>query len=292
MVTADPSIDPATGTAGILTRLAVVAERLAIERDALWAEVARLGTAPGVYARVWLATTGDQLAVRCRAADGVPAMLALPRPGELSLELATVPDQPVVAETVLSSGRRALAEDLVVLADADVSAGAREELARRLVAVGGGRCDLLGRRTEAGYTTWIAGITSEGSLPDVMQVLSALGALATELGVPPAQRRLLEQAHLALGAPGGFSIAFTCDAADALPTLTLEYRAVAWAQAVGLADALRPGAPCGPHLGVLAGAFGVAAASALELTFRGGEPANIRVGVDLPPSAAIAPARG
>lgn len=284
-------MDPSVRAADVLTRLAVVADRLAVEPQALWAELPRLGTAPGMYARVWLATTGDQLALRCRAADGVPAILALPRPGDLSIELASVPDQPVVAETVLSSGSRTVADDLAVLAAADITAGPREELARRLLAVGG-RCDLLGRRTEAGYTTWTAGVTCGGTLPEVMAVLPALGQLALELDVPPAQRRLLEQAHLALGAPGGFSIAFSCDAADALPTLTLEYRAIAWAQAVGLADALRPGAPCGPHLGILAGAFAADAASALELTFRGGEPATIRVGVDLGTPAAIGPARG
>ncbi len=272
--------DATIRTTEVLTRLAIAGQRLGIDLGALQTYIPRLGSAPGQYARIWVDADGERLAIRCRARDGATGFAAVERPGEVFYELESAPAAPRVGERVLVVGTRSLAEDLAVLATASIDAGAREELAARMVTLGGGRSDALARRTEADQTKWTASLRFGGSLPEVMQTIGPLLAIAEAIAVPPFQRRLLEQAHLALAAPRGFTIAIACDRTSALPQLTVEYAAVPWKQAVGLTDALRPGSPCGPRLGTFAGAFDAPGADALEVTFRSGAPAWVRIAVE------------
>lgn len=263
----------------VLTRLAAAAGQLGIDLSTLQPALSRLGNAPAKGAVVWIDADGERIGVGCRLA-GTLGFVGPDRPGDAWVELETSPAGRL-AERILILGARPLAEDLAVLAAEGVSAAAREELAARLVRIGGATSDGLGRRTEADQTKWSVVRELGGTPSEVMQTLAPLLALADELGVPPLQRRLLEQAHLALTLPAGCRITLACDAARALPQLALAYQGVYWKQAVGLTDALRPGSPCAPRLGVLAGAFGTDSA-ALELTFRAGAPAWVRISVAPP----------
>lgn len=272
--------DATIRTSEVLTRLAIAGDRLGIDLGTLQTYIPRLGSAPGQYARIWVDADGERLAIRCRARDGTAGFTPVDRPGEVFHELETAPAARRVGERVLVTGTRSLAEDLAVLASAGVDATARETLAARATLLGGGRSDALARRIEAEQTKWSVGLSFGGSVAEVMQTIRPLLAIAEAIEVPPFQRRLLEQAHLALAAPRGFAIAIACDPTSVLPQLSIEYAGVPWKQTVGLTDALRPGSPCGPRLGVFAGAFDAPGADALELTFRGGAPAWVRIAVE------------
>ena len=277
------NVDVQVRTAEILTRLTVAGERLGVDLHQLHPRLAELGTAPGQHARVSVDAAGERLAIRCRQEDGARPVPPLVRPGTSWYELETAGPAAVLVESVQIVGSRPLAEDLALLVAQGVLPAVAEELGARLGGLGHEHCDLVARRTEAGLTRWHLGLAIGGTVPEVMQVAGPILALATTLGVQPLQRRLLEQSLLALAAPGGFTLAVGCDAARPLPELTVEYRGVPWRQVVGLTDALRPGAPVGPRLGIFAGAFDAEQASALEITFRGGTVAHVRIALDLAP---------
>jgi hypothetical protein len=260
-------------TTDVLARLAVAGEVLRIDLAPLNAYLTHLGSAPGRYARVTLGEGLERLAFGVREAAREPIVRTGSEPySELEVGGA-------LRETVAAIGPGTLAEDLTVLAEAGVVAEARELLAERVAALGGGRTDRVSRSFQT-QSRWAIGVAFGGSVPEVMTTVNQLLPLATTLGVQPMQRRLLEQAHQVLGAGTGFLVEFACDVDRALSEITITYRDVAWKQAVGLYDALRPGAPCGPRLGAFAGAFNAEQASLYEITFRADAPAIVRVAIE------------
>lgn len=261
-------------TTEVLTRLAVAGETLRIDLAPLNAYLTHLGSAPGRYARVTLGEGLERLALGVR----IPAREPIARSNSAPYSELEVGG--ALRETVAAIGPGTLAEDLTVLAEAGVAAAAREQVAERIAAVGGGRTDRVTRSFQT-FSRWAIGVAFGGSVPEVMTTVKQLLPLATTLGVKPMQCRLLEQAHQVLGAGSGFVVEFACDVDRALPEITLTYRDVAWKQAVGLYDALRPGAPCGPRLGAFAGAFNAEQASLYEITFRADAPAIVRVAIEL-----------
>lgn len=260
-------------TTDVLTRLAVAGQTLRIDLTPLNAYLTHLGSAPGRYARVTLGEGLERLAFGVREAAREPIARAGSPYSELEVGGA-------LREMVTAIGPGTLAQDLTVLAEAGVAAEAREQIAERVAALGGGRTDRVSRSFQTA-SRWAIGVAFGGSVPEVMTTVNQLLPVATALGVQPMQRRLLEQAHQVLGAGTGFVVEFACDVDRALPEITITYRDVAWKQAVGLYDALRPGAPCGPRLGAFAGAFNAEQASLYEITFRADAPAIVRVAIEV-----------
>lgn len=264
-------------TTDVLTRLAVAGESLRIDLAPLnpyLTHIAQLSGSLGQYARVTLGEGLERLALGVQS----PAREPITRPGSVPYSELEVGG--ALRETVTANGPGTLAQDLTILAEAGVAAEAREQLAARIVKLGGGRTDRVSRSFEMA-SRWTIGLAFGGSVPEVLTVVNQLLPLATALGVQPMQRRFLEQAHQVLGAGTGCVVELACDVDRALPEITITYRDVAWNQAVGLYDALRPGAPCGQRLGAFAGAFNAEQASLYEITFRADAPAIVRVGIEL-----------
>lgn len=250
----------------VLTRVGAAASRLGIETFWLEAAGRRLGNRPGRYLRVWVDTEMPRLVIRAESPDALEARPARARYVELDSQ---------GGEYELAVGTRALSEDRALVTT--VPAEAADEMARRIDALGGGRCDALGRIV--GGTAWTMTLV-EANGGDLAAATARLGTLAGELGVPPLQRALLEQSHGVLG-ERGYTVTLTCDRTGMRPHVTLEYRHVAWARVVGLTDALRPGTSSGTALGVFAGAMGAGdQASGLAITYRAGRTAHVRVAVD------------
>ncbi len=250
----------------VLTRVGAAASRLGIETFWLEAAARRLGNRPGRYLRVWVDTEMPRLVIRADSPDALEERPARARYVELDS---------LGGEYELAVGTRALADDRLLLTT--VPADAADEMARRLDALGGGRCDALGRIV--GGTVWTMTLV-EAEPGDLATSAARLGTLAGELGVTPLQRALFEQSHLVLG-ERGYTVTLTADRTGMRPHVTLEYRHVTWARVVGLTDALRPGTSSGTALGVFAGAMGAGEqASGLSITYRAGTTAHVRVAVD------------
>jgi hypothetical protein len=249
-----------------LTRVGVAAGSLGIETFWLEAAGKRFGRSPGRYLRTWLDTEMPRLAMRCESPDALEL-----RPGRVRyVELDSSG-----GEYELAVGTRTFADDRELIGS--VPAPALDAAGKILDMLGGGRCDALGR--VVGGTVWT--MTLVESMGSELSLSAAkLAAHAHRLGVPPLQSTLMQQAHVALGTKG-YTVTFTCDRIGLRREVTLEYRDIAWKHVVGLTDALRPGTSSATGLGMFAGAMGSAdTASGMEITYRAGKTAHIRVAVD------------
>ncbi len=265
--------DPTHGTIDVLTRLAVAADRLGIDRSFLEPRLPELGNAPASYARISL-DTSDRLALR--VPDAMPTLARFGvAEGVAQIELGSDG-----VDVAYSFGRRPFAADLALLSG--VSADTRTSLAQRLGSLAGGRCDAIARRSDR---RWRVAVTHElsdlGPSPaqELVAVTSVLFTITAALGVPPDQRALLQQAHVVLAAGKGYTLWLSCDDDHVIPELTIEYRDVEWKHVVGLTDSLRPQTSSGPRLGVFAGAFDAKAATAFAITYRSGDVAEVEIAI-------------
>lgn len=266
-------------SAAVLARIATLANRLGIDTSGLDLHLPRLALAIIDSAQVWIDSDGERLAVGCSAVNTVGYAL-LDRPGlaTVEVETAAVPDRIAIKRTVLQA--RTMAEDLAWLAEHNVSPAAREQLATWLFDLAGRGPDFIGQRVEGDQTKWFAGFAIAGELSALVAMLRPTLAVAEAIGV--LELRMIQETLLALGVPGGVAITLACDQHTALPQIAIEFSEVAWPTAIGLVDTLRPGSPCAPRLGALAGAFDAERASAVEVTFRAQQPPRIRVAASAP----------
>jgi hypothetical protein len=273
----------------IYTRIGVLAAQLGIDGFQLESSRKQLTPAVNEYARVWIDAEFRRIALRTLVSR--PPMLT--RPGTTYLELETNPDGDAPNGTLLVVGRRALSDDLQLLAhgtpSADVlhldeiqrAAGAGTpglpatvvtQLETQLLGIGASSVDVVGQRMVGTQLEWLLGI--ELPAPSVREATT----LAEAIGIEPYQLAMLGALHGDLAASECL-LTISCSRRGVGPQVTIEYRDLAWEQVVTTAARLRAKSSAS-GFGVFAGAFAAERAACFEVTLGRDELPRVRAAIE------------
>jgi hypothetical protein len=265
--------------AAFFARLGTMAHQLGMDPFQFESSRKQLTSSLKDYARVAVDGRDRRIAVRTT----VPRPPMLTRPGTTFLDVETNLAGAIPFGTLLVVGPATVDEDLSLLANGmpaadlpetrNVDAKVIAQLRERLLVLGQ-NVGVLGQRRVERNLQWLLGVELGADS------VRAVCTVADLVSVAPYQQMLLGAMHEEL-ARNGCLVTLACAPWQLERELTVEYRDLAWEQAVTTAS--RVGADAGKAFGVLAGAFVAERAAALEITFRSDGPARVRAAIEQRP---------